>query len=211
MRRDAAGPVAGIVLAAGRSRRLASPTPKQLLPFAGEPLVRRAARAALGSRLDQVVVVIGHRAAEVRDAVADLPLQVVENPAFREGKSTSIRTGLEALDREPEAALFLPCDQPFVGPELIDRLLAAWRHGGDVVQPVCGARRGAPVLWGKRHFAALKALRGDDGGRVLLDAWRRSREVEVCEVEARDEHELLDIDTLDDWVRARDAACRKGR
>ena len=120
--------IAGIVLAAGRSSRLGRP--KQLLPVHGEPLIRHTLRRVLASSLDQVILVVGHEADEVRDAVADLPVECVVNPDAAAGQSTSVRAGLAALSPEVEAAVFILGDQPGIDPTVIDALIAAWRTSG---------------------------------------------------------------------------------
>src|SRR6185503_13282856 len=104
VRRDTAGVVEGsmgigaIVLAAGGSSRLG--VPKQLLEFHGESLVRRAAKAALESVCDRVVIVIGNHAQLMRQEIGDLPVSVVENKIWQIGISSSIRAGLEKLSSQ---------------------------------------------------------------------------------------------------------------
>ena len=87
--------IGAIVLAAGGSSRLG--TPKQLLTFRGETLVRRAAMAALESVCDRVVVVVGSHAQQMHRELGDLPLSVVENKNWQSGISSSIRVGLEQI------------------------------------------------------------------------------------------------------------------
>ncbi len=189
--------VAGILLAAGRSRRFTGGC-KQLLDFRGEPLVRRAARTALASRLSEVVAVTGHAAGAVGGALAGLGLRLVENPDFAQGKSTSIRAGLAALAPAIDAALFLPADQPLLRTASIDRLLDAFAEtGGPIVTAACGERRGAPVLFHRSLFAELERLAGDTGGRRLLP--RHTGEVISVQVDRPEE--LADIDTEEDARR----------
>ncbi len=168
--------IAGIVLAAGRSSRLGRP--KQLLPVHGEPLIRHTLRRVLASSLDQVILVVGHEADEVRDAVADLPVECVFNPDAAAGQSTSVRAGLAALSPEVEAAVFILGDQPGIDPNVIDALIAAWRASGSpVVVPRYEDRMGNPVLFDRRVFPELAALEGDTGrtsGRPRLSRLRRT-------------------------------------
>jgi molybdenum cofactor cytidylyltransferase len=185
-----------VVLAAGGSRRFGGPVAKQLVAIDGEPAVRRAARRALESGLERVVVVTGHAAAAVRGAVADLAVDPVHNPLWREGQSGSVRAGLAAVGEGAAAVVFVPCDQPFLTAELIDRLIA--RHaaeGAAVVTPVCRGRRGAPVLIDRALFSAVAALSGDVGARQLFGRHA------VAEVEIADEMPLLDFDSRRDLER----------
>lgn len=193
----------GVVLAAGESRRFLEAaahdsdrsyprTLKQLQIFDGEPLVRRVAQAALAAGLDGVLVVGGCRAAEVRRAVEGLELRFVENPRFSEGRSSSIRAGVESLPDSAQGAMFLPSDQPLLDIETLTRLRAAFEHDPtSIVVPVHGNRSGAPVSFPRELFDQLARLEGDAGGRDLFD---RNRE-RLAHVELSSELPLRDIDT----------------
>jgi molybdenum cofactor cytidylyltransferase len=195
-RRPPAPSVSGVVLAAGISRRFGGEA-KQLLAFDGEALVHRAARVARSSRLGEVLVVVGYRRDEVAAAVADLAVAVVVNPDFEQGQSSSVRAGLAATDPGAAAVLFLPCDQPFLTAEVLDRLVAAYATtGGPIVVPAFAGRRGAPGLFDRSLFPELAALRGDVGGRQVIAAHPQA----VVEVPLADEWPLLDVDEPGDLV-----------
>ncbi len=190
--------MAGVLLAAGPSSRLGGRLPKQLLPFEGEPLVRRMARRALASGLAELVVVVGHRGAEVEGALAGLAVRIVQNPDYRDGQSTSVKAGLAAVAPDAEAALFIPVDQPHLTAEVIDRILAAYRAtGAPVVVPAFQGRRGAPVLWDRGCFPSLAAITGDQGARQILGRFADR----IATVELADERPLLDLDTPEDAQR----------
>lgn len=175
----AAPRVTGVVLAAGLSKRFGARLPKQLHEIDGEPLVRRVARAALGSKLERVVVVTGHRAAEVGAAIADLAVEVVVNPDFARGQSTSVRAGLARVGSEADAAMFVPCDLPHLDSGTLDRLLAAYgASSARIVVPTAAGRRRAPVLIDRELFRAVRAISGDEGARQLFDLY----EADVLEV-----------------------------
>jgi molybdenum cofactor cytidylyltransferase len=188
--------ISGVLLAAGESTRMGRP--KQLLPFEGEPLVRRVARQALASRLAELIVVVGHAADAVRQALTDLNVRIVENPRYPLGQSTSVIRGLEAVDPRADAALFLVADQPFLDAALIDRLIAAYeKTGGPIVLPVFQGRRGSPVLFDRSLFDELRQITGDEGGRQLL---QRYPERIVC-VELESDRPLFDVDTPEAYRR----------
>jgi molybdenum cofactor cytidylyltransferase len=173
--------IAGIVLAAGQSSRLGRP--KQLLPIHGEPLIRHTLRRVLASSLDQVILVVGHEADDVRTAVADLPVACVFNPDAAAGQSTSVRAGLAALSPEAEAAVFILGDQPGVDPNVIDTLIASWRESGaPVVVPRYEDRMGNPVLFDRRLFPELATLEGDSGARPVVRAYHDSGELHAVPV-----------------------------
>lgn len=198
--------VEGVVLAAGPSRRFRAaasgapeeslPTIKQLLRFGGESLVRRTSRTALSSGLARVLVVVGCEAEAVRAEIDDLGVALVDNPRFEDGQSSSVRAALDHLDAETEAALFIPCDQPFLGADTIDRLLAAWdESASQIVVPTFEGRRGAPVLIARPLFGELGRIEGDSGGRQIFAAHPEL----LAEVEVADGLALRDIDTPADY------------
>lgn len=171
--RERWAPWAVVVLAAGGSSRLGAP--KQLLPVAGEALVRRAVRTALASGATQVVLVTGAAAdavvAALGDCATDARVQIVHNAEWARGQAGSMHTGLAALSAAIPVAVFLPVDQPFVPATLLRRLMGAWRAGADLAAPeVDGEMRGAPALFDRSFWPALHLVRGDMGGRMILRA-----------------------------------------
>ena len=188
-------PVAGIVLAAGPSRRMEGKN-KLLLSVEGEPMVRRAAKAALAAGLDPVVVVVGYDGEQVAAAVANLPVRIVSNPHWEQGQSTSVRAGLQALPEGMGAAVFLLGDMPFVPPTLIRALVAAHAQTlAPIVAPLVDHRRGNPVLFDVSTFPELMALQGDMGGRALFERYR------YHPVPWFDETTQIDFDTWEDYRR----------
>lgn len=193
---DAAVPraprIAAVILAAGRSSRMA-PANKLLTEIDGRKMVERAVDAALASQARPVVVVTGHEAARVRDALGRRDVAVIENPDFAEGLAASIRAGLSALSSDIDGAVFVLADMPRVTAAHIDRLIAAFNpvEGRAICVPTYRAKRGNPVLWAARFFPEMRALTGDAGARVLLG----EHADQVCEVEMPDDGVLIDVDT----------------
>lgn len=151
-----------------------APSHKLLLEISGTSLVRRVADIGLSADLDPVVVVLGHRASEVRSQLDGLPLTFAVNEAPESGLSSSIRTGLEELDSHAPtvaAALIMLADMPWVRPGDVAALLAAFDPGRnrEICVPTYEGRRGNPVLWSARFFSAMKGLRGDVGARRLME------------------------------------------
>jgi molybdenum cofactor cytidylyltransferase len=188
---------AGLVLAAGSSRRMGRP--KQLLPVAGQPLLERVVAAANASSLDEVVVVLGGSAAEVRDGIDLGRARVVYNPDHLEGLASSIRFGLASLAESVDRAMVILGDQPAVSAELFDRLLdlqassglpsAALRFG-DLLHP--------PVVLDSSLFGDLNSLAGDVGCRAVI----RGRPELVAALPAETEgNHPIDIDTPEDYQR----------
>ena len=191
----------GVVLAAGVSARMGRP--KQQLPVGDRCLLQRVVDAALASRLDEVVVVLGHRAEEVRAAIA-LPAggraRAVVNPDFARGQSTSLRRGLRAADARSQALAVLLGDQPFVGAGLIDRVAEAFLSAGvplaRPVYPDAGGAPGHPVFLARRVWPQIDDLSGDQGARELLAA----RPDWLLELPVAGDPPL-DVDTWQDYQR----------
>lgn len=165
--------VGGVILAAGLSRRFG--TNKLLAPFLAKPLVRWVVEAALDSRLRVVAVVLGHEQEEIHAALADLEadarLIFVRNDRYLQGQSSSVIAGLSAVESKVRAVMFLPGDQPRLDSAVINRIITAFEQGGhDICHPVVAGRPCSPAIFGARHFPALRALRGDRGGRAVIDA-----------------------------------------
>ncbi|MCL4561156.1 MAG: selenium cofactor biosynthesis protein YqeC [Chloroflexi bacterium] len=189
--------IAGIVLAAGESRRLGQP--KQLLLWRGEPLVRHVVRIALEAGLKPVVVVTGAEAGVVSDALQALPVSLVDNAEWASGQSSSVRRGIGELSVEVGAAIFLLSDQPQVPVKLIEQLEVAHSHSlSAIIAPKVGERRANPVLFDRSVFSALAQVKGDMGGRAIFDQYP------VEWVDWKDPSLLLDVDTPEDYARLRE-------
>lgn len=189
---------AGLILAAGSSRRMGRP--KQLLPTGdGRPLLEGIVTAANASFLDEVVVVLGGSAEEVREGVQLGRARVVYNPDHAEGLASSIRAGLASIDEGVDRVMVILGDQPAVSSQLFDRLLelqassglpsAALRFG-DLLHP--------PVVLDRSLFGDLASLEGDVGCRAVI----RGRPELVAALPAeRDGNHPIDIDTAEDYER----------
>lgn len=197
--------VSALLLAAGGSSRMGAGRHKLLEDAGGAPLLRRSAEAALASGPDELIVILGARAEETRAALDDLPLRIVENPLWRSGVASSIRTGLAALAPEADAALILLADMPEVGPALINRLIAAFdpEEGREAARPIgADGRPGHPVLFGRRYFEALALLEGDQGARRVIEEAAGRR----VDLETPGEAAFIDLDSPEDWARWRGEA-----
>lgn len=173
---------------------------KLLLPFGDVPIVRKVAQAVVESRCNRVVVVVGHDAQNVQEALSDLPLEFVVNPEFREGIAASVRAGAYAVAPEADAIIFCLGDMPLVSPEVINRLIAAFEPslGLAAWQAAFQGRQGNPVLWSAKYLEELRMLHGDEGARSLL----RKHANLVATVQVDSPGVLTDIDTADDLSTA---------
>ena len=191
--------VAAIVLAAGGATRFGQT--KQLLPWADTTMIGQVVRVAMAvAEVEQVIVVVGHEAARVgasaRAAVAPRAPEIVVNPDWTAGQSTSVRAGLAAVSPDTVAAIFMLADQPEVPPEVLRALIR--RHcqtRAPIVVPLFEGRRGTPTLFDRDLFRELRRLRGDTGGRPLIARYADRVESVPVPVSAI----LRDVDTPADY------------
>jgi molybdenum cofactor cytidylyltransferase len=184
--------VTGLVLAAGGSQRLGEP--KQLLPYGSGTLLDHALETARASGFDQLIVALGGSSADVRSRVDLSEAEVVENPDFGEGCSSSIAAGLSALDPRAELLVLMLGDQPGVTPATVRALIAGCGDGTVLAACLYDNGRGHPLAFGRGVFDDLRELHGDKAVRKLME--RRSDEV----VEIRVSGPIpRDVDTRADY------------
>ena len=159
--------VAGLVLAAGGSKRLGQP--KQLLPFGTATLLDHAVATARGCAFDQLLIAVGGAADSVRDQVDLAGADVVVNDAYGDGCSSSIAAAMDALDPRARLLVLLLGDQPGVTSGTVSALLAG---RGDADLAVCRYDDGLghPFCFSRRVFETLRGLHGDKAVWKLVAA-----------------------------------------
>jgi molybdenum cofactor cytidylyltransferase len=191
--------IAAIILAAGASRRMG--TNKMLLELEGEPLVRRAARRARSAGLSPIVVVIGHEAERVEQALNGLTCEFAVNPEFTGPTSGSLHQGLRALAPAVGAAVVMLADMVHVTGEMLRTIVDDAR---DIPVPLIVSRYGdvvaPPILYRRTLFDELLAWHGEGCGKAVVQ--RHLNEALVKEWPAA---LLADVDTPEDWARESDA------
>jgi molybdenum cofactor cytidylyltransferase len=168
---------------------------KQLLPFGHSTILGQVIRNALESNLDEIVVVLGYQAQEIRQNISSAHVKVVVNPEFREGLSSSIKSGLSKVAKT-SAVMILLGDQPLIGKEIINRLIDELRRGTrGIIVPVYNKIRGHPVVFSPFYRGELLALQGDVGGKGVV----RAHPEDIAEVNIDSEAVICDIDDGDDY------------
>ena len=162
---------AAVILAAGASTRLGRA--KQLVPVSGEPLLSRTARLAREASCDPVIIVLGFEAEEMRAALADAPVQLVENEKWRSGMGSSLRCGVAALyglDPCPSDAMMLVCDQIALTAEFLCELRHVHARGErPITASHYSGRAGVPAIFAAQYFPELLRAEGDRGARGILE------------------------------------------
>jgi len=187
--------VAGVLLAAGSSRRMGRD--KLYLELEGESLLRRAARRALEAGLDPVLVVTGPDPERAQRELAGHPVRLVWNPEHRQGQNTSLSAGIRHVPPPAAAALVVLADMPFVTSAMMRDVVHRYRGGRP---PLIVSRYGEvtapPTLYDRSLFAELT------GGRFGRDVVRRHLG-EAAVLDWPDER-LADLDVEADHARARE-------
>jgi molybdenum cofactor cytidylyltransferase len=186
--------ITGVILAAGASTRMG--THKLLLPLGGEPIVRRTVRQVCDAGIDDVLVVLGRDAEEVRAALEGLPCRFAINAAYETGLGSSFKVAVEALGAS-DAALFALADQPFVTSADYRQLVDAWRDGEPlIVSARFGRVTAPPQLFARALFDELAVL--VQGAKPVLE-----RHADDARDVALPPDRLVDIDTPEDYERAK--------
>jgi molybdenum cofactor cytidylyltransferase len=188
--------ISAILLAAGESRRMGEF--KQLLTFAGKTFVECCADHLLAAPVDELIVVTGHREADVRRALGSRPLRVVYNADYRDGMSSSVKCGVAAVSPAADAVLVALADQPQIAPATIKCVIAEYeRHASLIVIPTYQGRNGHPVLIDLRLRNELLTFDASQGLRQVVHA----HAADVAHIEVTTDTVLTDFDCPEDYRR----------
>ena len=186
--------VSAILLGAGESKRMG--VDKLFLPWRKKTVLEHSVETLLRSKVREVVTVIRGFQGTVVGHIKDRKLKVVINPYYKRGMSTSIRKGLHALDPSSQGILIALGDQPLVKTRTINALIHAFvQRRGTIVVPSFRGKQGHPVIFHRRYFNELLKLKGDVGGRSIIEKYPE----EVWLVRVKSEGVTKDIDTWKDY------------
>jgi molybdenum cofactor cytidylyltransferase len=194
---------AGIILAAGASIRFGQP--KQLIRLKGKYLVEWVLDAALESRLDWVVLVLGHEHQSILQALGSKVrhprLEVVINHNYREGQSSSLKTGLVSVQKAFPSVMYLLADQPMINSAIIDFLLDQL-HGSEkeICVPVFEGQRGNPTIFKRSTYEEIMMVDGDIGARNIFA--KNPRRILYAKI--KDPLCFIDIDSPEDLQKLQD-------
>jgi len=191
--------VAALVLAAGRSRRMAPLNKLLVADAAGTPMIARVVDQVLASHARPVIVVTGHERERVEEALSGRPVLFTHAEDYAQGLSASLKSGLAALPPDAEGVMVCLGDMPLVTGEMMDRLMAAFdpEEGRAIVLPTYRGKQGNPMIWAARFVPQMMAITGDVGARHLL-----GQHLDVAhEVEMASDAVLRDFDTAESLKR----------
>ena len=186
--------VAAVILAAGRSNRMGAFKP--LLPFGKQTIIESCIEYLRRGGVETIVVVLGHRADELKNRLLHLPVKFALNPDPDSEMSASITIALAQLPGTAKATLIALADHPAVPSVVISELIDTWRRGAPLVIPTWQNRGGHPVLVDLRFRAELESLDPSRGLRGLFDAHRD----QLKRLAVESPYVARDMDTWDDYA-----------
>jgi molybdenum cofactor cytidylyltransferase len=189
--------LAGIVLAAGESRRMGQP--KQLLPFGERTILERVVDTLLTAGVGEVVIVLGHLADRVRAVLGDRPVRAVVNALYRQGMLSSVKCGVRAVGAEYDAVLIALGDQPHIEGAVVSEVMRAYRDGdAGIVIPRYGDKKGHPIIINLQKYRQAIANLPEDAG---LNTLMQEHADDVRLIDVATEDIIRDIDVPDDYTR----------
>ncbi len=191
--------VSAVVLAAGLSTRMGRN--KLLLNFKDKPLIARLVDTLLASKIDEVIVVLGHEIEKVRAELQGKPVRLVHNPDYREGLSTSVRTGVDAVSPDADGIMICLADQPLLEPADVNQIVAAFadakKVNKSIVVPFFKGERGNPVILDASLRVAILGIVGDVGCKGVIKRYPEK----VYALEMENDHVVRDVDDVKAYER----------
>jgi len=190
--------ISAILLGAGESKRMGFD--KLSLPWGKKTVLERCIQTLLRSRVREVVIVRGLRSRGVRNTFHGEKIKIVTNPHPAGGMSSSIRRGLQAVGPESDGILIALGDQPFLKTRTINALIRIFdREKERIIVPAFQGRTGHPVIFHKAYKKELMNLKGDVGGKSIIEKHRG----DVRVVKVRSIGVVRDVDTWQDYEKDR--------
>jgi len=186
--------VVGVILAAGESRRMGRL--KALLPFGDRTVIEQVIDSLLQVDLDGIAVVLGHRAPEIAEVVATLPVRILYNEHYRQGMTSSVQVAMRDIAPVPDAYLLALVDQPHLGHEPAQRVLAAFGQSPQgLVIPTYQGKRGHPIILSRKYRQEVLDLGSDQG----LNQVTRGHPEDTLEIPLADDFILQDMDYPEEY------------
>lgn len=199
----APGKFAALILAAGYSSRMQALKP--LLPLGGSTVLAECIRLFSMAGVNDIRVVVGFKADEIRQAVDSRDVTWVLNPDYEKGMLSSILAGAKSLESNVEAFFLLPADMPLVRPSTILELMECYeKNTPKIVYPRFGGKRGHPPLISRSCLE--EGVSPDHPGG--LRAYLKKYETEALDVDVADRGVVLDCDTPEDYLKIKEHSVR---
>jgi molybdenum cofactor cytidylyltransferase len=184
-----------IILAAGESKRMKFP--KMLLPLNDKTMIEKVIENVTGSEVFNTLVVLGSYSGEILGIIRNLPVVHCYNENYKEGMVSSVQCGFRNLPIRFRAAVVFAGDQPLIGPEVINKVIRAYKQTGKgIVIPVYRSKRGHPLLLDSKYRNEINNLDPGVGLRSIAEKYPG----DVFEVPVNSPGILKDFDTKEDYL-----------
>jgi molybdenum cofactor cytidylyltransferase len=193
--------IVAAILSAGESSRMGRP--KALLTIDGVRFIEKIVTALRLTRIARIMVVLGHNAAEMRQRISDLQVDLVINPDYKQGQSTSLAAAIRSIEAGTDAErvdgiLVHLVDHPYINADLVNLMIDRFYETKKlIVVPRYQDRKGHPVIFSKALFGELLAAPLDRGAKAVVHAHRE----DTLEIDTNYEGAIIDIDTPEEYRR----------
>lgn len=188
--------ICAIVLSAGESRRMGSH--KQLLPFASSTVISHIVDQLLVCNINEVFVVTGHNREQISEELSNRNVTVINNPDYKMGMLSSVRSGLRALPESCAAVMVVLGDQPSINSEIVEKMIEAFmKSDKGILVPVFDDARGHPIILDAHYKDEVLASFEDVGLRGLLYKYSE----DIMQLEFHSDDVLRDMDYPEDYQR----------
>jgi molybdenum cofactor cytidylyltransferase len=193
--------IVAAILSAGESSRMGRP--KALLPIDGVRFIEKIVTSLRSTRVGKIMVVLGHNAAEMRQRISDLQVDLVTNPDYKQGQLSSLAAAIRSIETGNDAErvdgiLVHLVDHPYINAALVNLMIERFYETKKlIVVPRYENRRGHPVIFSKALFGELLAAPLDRGAKAVVHAHRD----DTLEIDTNYEGAIIDIDTPEEYRR----------
>ena len=184
--------ITALILAAGKSSRMGDQN-KLLLPFKDGTILSHVFDEISKSNSDNALVVTGNEADKIKNLISG-NAQIIHNPDFADGLSTSIKKGVSALPGDCDGVMICLGDMPYITTNEYNKLIEKFEND-KIIIPVSKGKMGNPLIFSKQYFDELMRLSGDKGARSLLQKYTDK----IIRVEMHSDVSFKDIDTFEEY------------
>jgi len=189
--------IVAVILSAGESSRMGRP--KALLPIDGVRFVEQIVSTLKLTDVGNIIVVLGHNGAEMRQKISDLPVTILINHDYKLGQLSSLQVAIRHLESSGspvDGILVHLVDHPFIDAKLVNLMIDRFYEIKKlIVVPRFQGRRGHPVIFARALFTELLAAGTEQGAKPVVHAHRH----DTLEIDTDDKGVLIDIDTPEEY------------
>ena len=167
--------IKGILLAAGQSRRLKNEN-KLIKIFNDKPLIHHALNSAKNSKIKKIIIVLGYQFKEVKKKIKkNKKIIFVHNKNYKNGMSSSIKSGLKKISKKDKGFIILQSDMPFVKTSDINKIYNSLIRKKYLVHALKYKNRiGNPIGFDISILNKFKKIKGNIGAKYMVKRLKNS-------------------------------------